>query len=217
MSVSIASSSSAITGLERDFMIVRALMISPAALFATGFLIWGMERLIYTDPLVVEEAPVYSVPSPVLKEQPVIETRRNEIEKPAKVEEEPPVPPLDKFEMDPGPPLMPGENFVEHVADQHKMTFSTDVPIATMLVQPEYPTRLANRGIEGFVDVKFDVTAMGTAENVKVIFSEPERVFDKAALNAVKRWKFQPAEKNGKPTAYKGMEHRIVFQMSKSV
>ena len=47
--------------------------------------------------------------------------------------------------------------------------FSANTPIPTVMVQPTYPRRAANKGIEGFVDVQFDVTEMGTAENIRIV------------------------------------------------
>jgi TonB family protein len=59
-------------------------------------------------------------------------------------------------------------------------------------VQPAYPEQTA-AGRTGFVDVAFDVNESGDVENARVTSSEPQGLFDAAALAAVKRWRY-PAE-----------------------
>lgn len=215
MSASMPVSDAGQTIFYRDFTIIRALFISPVALLTTGFLIWGMERLIHSAPIAVDEAPVYEVPNPVLVERQPPPVIYDKPERPAELEPEPAIPPM-AFTPDPTGPgdIVRERNVVK--TPRGPISFSADVPIATMLMQPDYPARAANRGIEGFVDVAFDVAASGATQNVKVIYAEPERIFDSAAIKAVMRWKFQPAEKAGKPISFKGMEHRIVFQMGQS-
>lgn len=39
----------------------------------------------------------------------------------------------------------------------------------------------------------------GTVFNVSVIESNPKRLFDKAAMDAMKRWKFRPKVVDGNP------------------
>lgn len=200
---------------DRDHPFGRTVLAAPAALLVTAGLIWGMERLAYIEPLDVVEPPPYVVPSPVLGEQKEIETR---IEPPVKPEEptlEPKVPELDKLPRDQGQEIPPLFSRDLPTKGETELSFSADVPIATLLSNPEYPRRAASQGIEGYVDVVFDVQASGATDNIKILSAQPDNIFDRAAVNAVKRWKFQPAEKNGKPVSFQGMTHRIVFQMAR--
>lgn len=64
-------------------------------------------------------------------------------------------------------------------------------------VPPKYPPRAKERRIEGWVQLEITVTESGEVSAVKVIQSNPENVFDTAALQAVKQWKFKPALKAG--------------------
>ncbi|MGB5179484.1 MAG: energy transducer TonB [Gammaproteobacteria bacterium] len=66
---------------------------------------------------------------------------------------------------------------------------------------PEYPYKAARRGIEGWVEVAFDVTGTGSVENVEVIDADPPGVFDMAATRAVMRWRFKPRIVDGKALA----------------
>lgn len=58
----------------------------------------------------------------------------------------------------------------------------------------DYPARAAAAGVEGWVEVQFDVTTAGAPENLRVIAAQPPGVFDSAALAAIKRSRFTPAK-----------------------
>ncbi|MBB6520495.1 energy transducer TonB [Pseudoteredinibacter isoporae] len=80
---------------------------------------------------------------------------------------------------------------------------------------PRYPGRAITRGIEGFVDIRFDVTKIGNTENIRIIQSQPEGIFDKAATQAVAKYKYQPAMQGGEPVATKNVTERIRFNLEK--
>ncbi len=64
------------------------------------------------------------------------------------------------------------------------------VPIVR--VAPQYPMRAQDRGIEGWVLVEFTITTNGSVRDEVVIEGDPPRIFDSAALRAVKKWKYRP-------------------------
>lgn len=67
-------------------------------------------------------------------------------------------------------------------------------------VQPVYPEQLRFRRVEGEVLVEFTVTHEGAVTDPVVISSKPSGAFDRAALQAVRRWRFQPRrDDQGKP------------------
>lgn len=57
-------------------------------------------------------------------------------------------------------------------------------------VPPRYPRFALTRNRTGFVDVGFRVLPDGSVEDVRVLRSEPEGLFDSSAVNAVGRWEF---------------------------
>ncbi|MEM8817352.1 MAG: energy transducer TonB, partial [Pseudomonadota bacterium] len=65
-------------------------------------------------------------------------------------------------------------------------------------VPPEYPIKALTEEIEGFVVLRFIVTETGSVEDPEVVRADPPRIFDRAALRAVTRWKFQPQIRDGK-------------------
>jgi protein TonB len=67
---------------------------------------------------------------------------------------------------------------------------SDSVPLVR--VPPQYPIRAAERGIEGWVVLRFTITATGTVENPVVLDANPKRIFDRSAIRALKKWKYRP-------------------------
>jgi protein TonB len=80
-------------------------------------------------------------------------------------------------------------------------------------IEPDYPARAAQRGIEGYVVVEFTITPAGTIKNARVLRAEPNGVFDAAALAAVSRWKYNPKVENGAAVARTGVRVKLNFQL----
>jgi len=66
-------------------------------------------------------------------------------------------------------------------------------------VAPEYPERARADGTSGWVDLAFDVEPDGSVTHIAVLGSDPKEIFDAAAVAAVRRWRYQPAERDGHP------------------
>lgn len=84
--------------------------------------------------------------------------------------------------------------------------------VKTRTVNPRYPSQARRARQEGYVVVRFTVTPSGDTANVEVTSSDPRRVFDRAAIDAVERWQFKPATRNGKPVA-STVTNRIDFKL----
>jgi TonB family protein len=67
----------------------------------------------------------------------------------------------------------------------------------TRNVSPEYPTLARERGTSGWVDVEFTVRSDGTVSDITVAGAEPAGVFEQAALSALRKWRYQPMQRNG--------------------
>lgn len=70
-------------------------------------------------------------------------------------------------------------------------TLSTGL-IPVFRVPPQYPLRAANRGIEGWVQVEFVINEQGRVVNPIVVDAYPSSIFNRAAIRAISRWKFNP-------------------------
>ena len=57
---------------------------------------------------------------------------------------------------------------------------------------PRYPAEALRSGTSGEVLVEITVGTDGSVTNARVLRATPSRVFDREALNAVKRWRFEP-------------------------
>jgi len=75
-------------------------------------------------------------------------------------------------------------------------------PRAVYQPAPVYPAALRSRKIDGVVTVIFVVDANGRVANAKVEKSS-DPAFDKPALDAVRKWKFEPAVKEGRKVSAK--------------
>ncbi|HEY9133931.1 MAG TPA: energy transducer TonB [Dyella sp.] len=89
----------------------------------------------------------------------------------------------------------------------------THGPVLIKGGQPRYPTAAMRSAQEGWVEVSFTISAEGNVGNVKVVDSQPRHVFDRAAMDAVTRWKYEPATQGGTPVATE-RQQRIEFKLN---
>lgn len=75
----------------------------------------------------------------------------------------------------------------------------------------EYPKKALKKCIEGNVVVRFVVTTEGTTTDIEVVSSRPEGVFEKAAIAAVEKWRFEPRVLKGMPVNREETQ-RLVFE-----
>ncbi len=69
------------------------------------------------------------------------------------------------------------------------------VPLYRINPPPRYPRAARRRGIQGTVVLSVYVDALGRVANLWVFESSGYRVLDNAALEAVKKWSFEPGRK----------------------
>ena len=111
--------------------------------------------------------------------------------------EEPPVvfddpSPVDTPAPPPAPPAPP--------APQPDIGASVDISSKNMN-PPKYPPRAYQQGVEGTVVLIVDVDANGNVTNVSVEQSSRNRELDRAAMDAARKWRFNPSVKNGQKAA----------------
>lgn len=66
---------------------------------------------------------------------------------------------------------------------------------------PRYPQQALRMGVGGTVRVRVTVAADGSVDRLELAEGSDNRYLDRAALEAVRRWRFQPATRGGQPTA----------------
>jgi protein TonB len=81
-------------------------------------------------------------------------------------------------------------------------------------VAAEYPREAAQNGIEGTVDLSFGVSAAGEVHDVAVTHAVPSSIFNRVAIAAVRRWKYQPKTVNGIPVEAH-VQVRLTFKLDR--
>tara|TARA_R110002094_G_scaffold101994_1_gene101749 strand:+ start:972 stop:1661 length:690 start_codon:yes stop_codon:yes gene_type:complete len=188
------------------------------AVVTTIGLLWGMQALIAGGSEVMSEPPRGNVLDFIRlkKEQQTVKKERKP-QKPAKPKTPPP------------PMVQPQMAQANPNAQEISSSFSADIALDAGLsgglslesgdgdylpivkVAPIYPRRAQSRGIEGFVIVEFTVTKTGAVRDAVVVNAEPESIFDRAALDAVLKFKYKPRVVDGVAMAVAGVQNKISF------
>lgn len=79
-------------------------------------------------------------------------------------------------------------------------------------VEPQYPPQAAKRGLEGWVQLRFTVTTAGSVDGVAVVKSS-NSVFERAAIEAVRKWKYEPQMQAGVAVATPGVDVVLRFKL----
>lgn len=82
-------------------------------------------------------------------------------------------------------------------------------------VEPVYPAKALKRSVEGFVTLSFTIDEMGKATNIKVVEAKPMRMFEREAIQAVKKWKYQPQIVDGQAISQNGQTVTVEFKIAK--
>jgi protein TonB len=85
--------------------------------------------------------------------------------------------------------------------------------IPLVRIAPDYPPRALSRGLEGWVQVQFTITATGMVRDPMVVNAEPRNIFDDAALRAIARWRYNPKVEGGVAVERVGVQTIIRFQL----
>lgn len=202
----------------KDSGLAHTLAAAPISVLMTILLMYLMHALVYReysppiDEVTTVIPDVWADPRTPIK--PIFEP----ITKPAPVEEPP-----NKIET---PNSTPKEN-TPTTLKAPELKIDTDLgklikngggnyPISQVFASPRYPQRALTRGIEGWVDVRFDINRYGSTENISIVSAKPEGYFENAAIRAAQKWKYQPfTNDNGEPIPFAGLTKRLIFEIEK--
>ncbi len=91
---------------------------------------------------------------------------------------------------------------------------TVDRPPAAILQAPmQYPARAKAQGMTGYVVLSLLIGVTGEIEQVKVVESYPAGVFDDVVLAGINRWRFDPAEYQGRAVRA-WVKQKIRFDLS---
>lgn len=96
-----------------------------------------------------------------------------------------------------GPPIAPAPPVAAPAAPTVVADRSTPQPVRSPA--PRYPRDAQRRGQSGTVLLRVHVDRNGEPSGVDLVQSSGSRSLDRAAVDAVRRWRFDPAIANGQP------------------
>lgn len=87
--------------------------------------------------------------------------------------------------------------------------------VPLVVVQPTYPRRAQERGIEGYVVVELTVAPDGSvpADSIFVVTAEPKGYFEREALKTAAKFKYKPKVVDGIAQAVSGVRYQFTFEM----
>jgi protein TonB len=195
---------------------MRFLFSGALAAVVTAALLLLMHILIQTNIKPPEQGRRYKIPDIVLPQREITtEYDTSKPERPDELKETPPELPQVDFDV---PEISnEGINISGPKIDRPTIAgpggFGGDgemIPITKIAAQ--YPSRALSRGLQGYCEVSFTVTEIGTTENV-VVSDCPESVFERPSIKAAEKFKYKPRVVDGNPVKVPGVRNRFVFEM----
>jgi len=138
-------------------------------------------------------------------------------EKPPKPPETPPeTPPQEQDNIDPNAPTIdvgrPQVTANMDIGGPGGMNIAEGDYLPIVRVAPVYPARALSRGLEGFVDMSFTVTTTGSVKD-PIVLQSTSSLFERAATQAVLKFKYKPRVVDGVPVEVPGVKTRISFEL----
>ena len=99
-----------------------------------------------------------------------------------------------------------------HIEAESSRLIPVNELVYTKNVAARYPRTALNRGVSGWVEVIFTVTPSGETTDIEISNAEPEQVFNKAVIDAVSQWEFEPRMFRGQSINQRTVA-RLVFEL----
>lgn len=90
----------------------------------------------------------------------------------------------------------------------------TSMASPVIRIEPKYPIQAAQNNQEGSVILQFDITKDGSTDNIQVIESFPQQVFDKVSVAALKQWTYKPRIQGGQAQRQTGLTVQLDYRMN---
>lgn len=105
-------------------------------------------------------------------------------------------------------------------AARHALAIARDIemgpgkdPQPVYRTETRYPPEQFRRGVEGDVTIEYALDAAGAVTDAKVVGATPPSVFDAAALDSFRDWRFTPMLKDGAPVDSRGHRFTLMFRL----
>ncbi len=198
---------------------VRHLTAGCLAVFVTFGLFYLMQALILGKDMKLGEACGSMIDFVRLKKDTELETKKRKMPDKKEPEEPPPPPDLsmartNKPSQDMGDMAFAIDVDVDMGGTNIAIAASDSDVVPIVRVNPQYPLRASERSIEGWVEVEFTISKLGTVKDPFVLNSHPSSIFDRSALKAIRKWKYNPKIEDGEPMERPGVKVRLKFDLS---
>lgn len=194
---------------------IRSLSSFVIAIFVTLGLIIAMYALIKMDEPELEQAKTLKLPEfSFIPKNEDVETITAKPTKPDEVQEQPDIPQTeivpDKVDIDSNLALGAVKIGINTSTKGFNSNDGEYLPI--FRAPPIYPRRAAERGLCGWVELMYTVTAAGGTRDA-VVTSSSSKMFERAAVKAALKYKYKPRQVGGKPVDVPNVPIRIKFEM----
>jgi protein TonB len=201
---------------------VTALRFPIAFLLAfavTGLLFWFLWVLIHASGEIGERKTATRIEFTRLRRDTEVQTKREEKARRERPAEAPTAPQISRMSI--GGPATEAIQMLNPSVDVRGALQRISVNVGgsdrdvipLVRIEPEYPNRAANRGIEGWVLVQFTITPAGTVKDATVVDAAPKGYFEDSALKAIARWRYNPKIEEGVAVERRGIQVVLRFQI----
>lgn len=202
--------------------LARVLVVTGLGIVTAFGLFWVMQALIGVSGELKEGGGRLSVDFVRLRRDHAPELKKREPPKREKPEQAPPPPEMNMAKaMNPSDavgaivPIVDTGMELENATSLGAGAGSDRDVVPLVRVDPDYPPRAKQQGIEGYVELQFTISPVGTVTDAVVTASKPAMIFDRAALRAVRQWRYNPKTENGVGVARTGVRVRLRFELPK--
>nr|BAD04990.1 tonB2 protein [Photobacterium damselae subsp. piscicida] len=81
-------------------------------------------------------------------------------------------------------------------------------------VEPRYPARALKQGAEGYVVLQFTIDTQGRPSDISVLEAKPRRLFERDAMRALRKWKYQAKVIDGQAGEQPGQTVKLEFKIN---
>ncbi|EPG0367290.1 energy transducer TonB [Photobacterium damselae] len=81
-------------------------------------------------------------------------------------------------------------------------------------VEPRYPERALKQGAEGYVVLQFTIDTQGRPSDISVVEAKPRRLFERDAMRALRKWKYQAKVIDGQAVEQPGQTVKLEFKIN---
>jgi protein TonB len=199
-------------------MAFRIFSVSLLAAAITFGLFFVMQALVGAEGEKLEAKASNIVEFVRLKRDTQPETKKREIPD-RKAPDQPPAPPQMDFSQNLNADVVGGaivpivDATIGLLADDLGSGGSDRDVVPLVRVEPQYPIGAKQKGIEGWVELMYTITKLGTVTDIIVTAANAGTIFNRSAIQAVSRWKYNPKIENGVAVERPGVRQRIKFQL----